>query len=102
MNIEGIIENKEPKIISIDQYSVNMTPEGYMGIISYMDLPGTIGKIGKILGDYKINIAEMQVGRKEVGGEAVMVLKVDSEIVEDAVCELLKDEKIYTVKAVKL
>ncbi|AWX33414.1 phosphoglycerate dehydrogenase [Methanosphaera sp. BMS] len=102
MNIEGIIENKEPKIISIDQYSVNMTPEGYMGIISYMDLPGTIGKIGKILGDYEINIAEMQVGRKEVGGEAVMVLKVDSEIVEDAVCELLKDEKIYTVKAVKL
>ena len=102
MNIEGIIENKEPKIISIDQYSVNMTPEGYMGIISYMDLPVTIGKIGKILGDYEINIAEMQVGRKEVGGEAVMVLKVDSEIVEDAVCELLKDEKIYTVKAVKL
>ena len=102
MNIEGIIENKEPKIISIDQYSVNMTPEGYMGIISYMDLPGTIGKIVKILGDYEINIAEMQVGRKEVGGEAVMVLKVDSEIVEDAVCELLKDEKIYTVKAVKL
>ena len=51
---------------------------------------------------YEINIAEMQVGRKEVGGEAVMVLKVDSEIVEDAVCELLKDEKIYTVKAVKL
>lgn len=102
MNIEGIIENKEPKIISIDQYSVNMTPEGYMGIISYMDLPGTIGKIGKILGDYKINIAEMQVGRKEEGGEAVMVLKVDSEIVDDAVCELLKDEKIYTVKAVKL
>jgi hypothetical protein len=31
-----------------------------------------------------------------------MVLKVDSEIVEDAVCELLKDEKIHTVKAVKL
>ncbi|MDO5826483.1 MAG: phosphoglycerate dehydrogenase, partial [Methanosphaera sp.] len=102
MNIEGIIENKEPKIISIDQYNLNMIPEGYMGIISYMDLPGTIGKIGKILGDYEINIAEMQVGRKEEGGEAVMVLKVDSEIVDDAVCELLKDEKIYTVKAVKV
>lgn len=101
MDIEGIIENKEPKIISIDQYSVNMIPDGYMGIISYMDLPGTIGKIGKVLGDYKINIAEMQVGRKEEGGEAVMVLKVDSEIVDDAVCELLKDEKIYTVKSVK-
>ncbi len=102
MNIEGIIENKEPKIISIDEFSLNMIPEGYMGIVSYVDLPGTIGKIGKVLGDYNINIGEMQVGRKEEGGEAVMVLKVDSEIVEDAVCELLKDEKIHTVKAVKL
>ncbi len=102
MNIEGIIENREPKIISIDEFSLNMIPEGYMGIVSYVDLPGTIGKIGKVLGDYNINIGEMQVGRKEEGGEAVMVLKVDSEIVEDAVCELLKDEKIHTVKAVKL
>ena len=102
MDIEGIIENKEPKIISIDQYALNMNPEGYMGIISYVDLPGTIGKIGKILGDYKINIGEMQVGRKEEGGEAVMVLKVDQEITDDAVCELLKDDDIYTVKSVKL
>ena len=73
-----------------------------MAIIKYVDLPGTIGKIGKILGDYKINIAEMQVGRQTEGGEAIMVLKVDQEITEEVVSKLEDDNDIDFVKPVKL
>ena len=102
MTITGIIENNQPKVISIDDYSLNMIPEGKMGIIKYIDLPGTIGTIGKILGDYKINIAEMQVGRESEGGEAVMVLKVDQEITEEAIKDLEAVNDIIEVKAVTL
>ena len=102
MTITGIIENNTPKVISIDDYSLNMIPEGKMGIIKYIDLPGTIGTIGKILGDYKINIAEMQVGRESEGGEAVMVLKVDQELSENAIKDLENTEDIIEVKAVTL
>lgn len=102
MKIEGTVENNEIKIISIDDYSVNLTLEGTMVIIKYVDLPGTIGKIGKILGDYKINIAEMQVGRKSEGGEAVMVLKVDQEITEEVVSKLEDTQDIKSVKPLKL
>ncbi len=100
--IEGTVENNEPKIISIDGYSVNLNLEGFMAIIKYVDLPGTIGTIGSILGNYEINIAEMQVGRKSAGGEAVMVLKVDQEITDEAISELEGTKDIEVVKSVRL
>ena len=100
--IEGVVENNIPKVISIDDYEVNLILEGYMGIIKYVDLPGTIGTIGTILGKYDINIGEMQVGRKSAGGEAVMVLKVDQEITDEAITELEQTSDIKVVKSVKL
>ncbi|WP_455645054.1 phosphoglycerate dehydrogenase [Methanosphaera sp.] len=102
MTIEGTVENKELKIISINDYDINLTFEGLMGIVKYTDLPGTIGKIGNVLGDYKINIAEMKVGRKSEGGEAIMVIKVDQEITEEVVSKLEETEYIDFVKSVKL
>lgn len=102
MTIEGTVENDEVKFISIDDYDVNLNLEGLMGIIKYVDLPGTIGKIGKVLGDYKINIAEMKVGRKSEGGEAVMVIKVDQEITDEVISELESTKDIDSVKSVKL
>ena len=100
--IEGTVENGVTKVISIDNYEVNLELEGLMGIIKYVDLPGTIGTIGNILGNYKINIGEMQVGRKSAGGEAVMVLKVDQEINSEAIAELEETKDIEVVKSVKL
>ncbi len=102
ITIEGTVENQEPKIISIDGYNVNLTAEGCMGIIKYEDLPGTIGEIGGILGNMGINIAEMIVGRKSEGGEAVMVIKVDQEISDEAIDKLEDNPKISSAKAVNL
>ena len=73
-----------------------------MLIARYKDIPGIIGAIGTKLGEHNINIAKMQVGRKEVGGEAVMVLKVDqkvSRVVEEEI-KGLKD--VYEAVAVDL
>ncbi|HEX5949081.1 MAG TPA: ACT domain-containing protein, partial [Actinomycetota bacterium] len=46
----------------------------------YEDRPGVIGSVGTILGEAGINIASMEVGRKEAGGLALMCLTVDSPI----------------------
>jgi D-3-phosphoglycerate dehydrogenase / 2-oxoglutarate reductase len=45
--------------------------------IKHRDVPGMVGKVGSLLGDHQINIGTMQVGRTEVGGEAIMVLTLD-------------------------
>jgi len=93
---------KEPTIIGINGYRVDVKPEGTMIIARYRDLPGTIGAIGTKLGQHGINIATMQVGRKEIGGEAVMVLKVDQSVPAEVIEEVKKLENVDDAVAIEI
>ncbi len=83
------IENYGPRIVFLNDFNIDFLPEGNLLYIQHMDRPGVIGRVGKILGDHSINIATMQVGRKEIGGEAIMILSFDKPL-EDPALELLK------------
>jgi D-3-phosphoglycerate dehydrogenase len=67
-----------PRIIQINDYRVDVLPEGHAIVVEQIDRPGIIGRVGTLLGQHGINIAFMQVGRKEIGGRAVMVIMVDT------------------------
>jgi D-3-phosphoglycerate dehydrogenase len=43
-------------------------------------MPGIIGHLGSVLGEHNVNIASMQVGRRIVRGDAVMVVSLDDPI----------------------
>jgi D-3-phosphoglycerate dehydrogenase len=101
VSVEGVFD-KEPKIVMINGYQVDVETEGTMVIVRYKDIPGIIGSIGTKLGEHNINIAKMQVGRQAPGGEAVMVLKVDQNVsrdVEDAIKAL---DQVYDAVAVNM
>ena len=66
-----------PRITRVDEYWVEMAPEGVFIVAYHTDKPGIIGAVGQILGAHDINIAGMQVGRVHPRGTAVMVLSVD-------------------------
>ena len=59
---------------------------GHMMYIVNEDAPGFIGRIGTLLGENAINIGTFNLGRREAGGEAVLLLSVD-EAVPPAVVE---------------
>ncbi|GGG05678.1 phosphoglycerate dehydrogenase [Paenibacillus aceti] len=65
------------RIVQIDKYPVDIAPEGHLLFISHNDKPGMVGHVGTLLGSNDVNIASMQVGRKIVGGAAIMVLTID-------------------------
>ncbi|HPU44502.1 MAG TPA: ACT domain-containing protein, partial [Dictyoglomaceae bacterium] len=69
----------------------------YLLIIFHIDRPGIIGQVGTVLGESQINIAAMQVGRVEVGKEAVMALVIDSPVKENVLEKLRKIENIEEV-----
>lgn len=100
--VEGIFNQHQPRIIMINGYNVDVEPEGIMLISRYNDKPGIIGAFGTKIGEHNINIAEMQVGRKELGGEALMVLKVDQIIPEFIISEIKNLEDIHEVVSVNL
>ncbi|MBN1288438.1 MAG: phosphoglycerate dehydrogenase [Actinobacteria bacterium] len=76
------------RVVHIYEYEIDMGLSEYMAIFRYPDIPGMIGKVGTILGNHGINITQMQVGRREMGGEAVMGINVDTLIPENVMDEI--------------
>ncbi|WHY76595.1 phosphoglycerate dehydrogenase [Neobacillus sp. WH10] len=76
------------RILKINQYRIDVKPEKYLLYIKHRDVPGMIGKVGSLLGNYGLNIGTMQVGRTEVGGEAIMVLTLDKALGTEVIREL--------------
>jgi D-3-phosphoglycerate dehydrogenase len=79
------------KIIKIDNYDLDLATAENLLFLRYTDRPGVVGAVGNALGALKINIAGMQVARDERGGEALMVLTVDSAIPADLLAKVAKD-----------
>jgi D-3-phosphoglycerate dehydrogenase len=97
-----LLAKNNPRIVLIDDQSVDVSPEGTMVVYTNVDRPGVIGFIGTLLGKNKINIASMQVGRKATGGEAVTVVNVDTNVSESVLKEIRDFQGITHVRCVKL
>ena len=96
----ALLGDSEIRSTSVDDFPVNVPPNKYMVFTMHRDMPGIIGKIGSLLGSFNVNIASMQVGRKIVRGDAVMVLSIDDPLPDDVLAEFLKVPGIrdaYTV-----
>jgi D-3-phosphoglycerate dehydrogenase / 2-oxoglutarate reductase len=66
------------KLVEINGYDMEISPAEHMVFFTYTDRPGIVGIVGQILGAQGINIAGMQVCRDARGGQALIVLTVDS------------------------
>lgn len=97
-----LLQGGEARVVMIDGYRIDTAPVGHMLVIPHIDKPGIIGRIGTLIGNDNVNIAAMQVGRKEIGGRAVMVLTVDSPVPEATLAEIAKGDGVLGVKMVSL
>ena len=70
----------EHRIVGIDGHTFDVPPAANMLMITNDDRPGVIGTVGTLLGDAGVNIADMDVGRAEDGGTAVMLIAPTSEV----------------------
>lgn len=96
----ALLGDNEIRITNIDDFPINVPPSDHMLFTLHRDMPGIIGKIGSLLGSFNVNIASMQVGRKIVRGDAVMVLSLDDPLPEGILAEIMKVPGIrdaYTV-----
>lgn len=73
------------RLVEVNGYSMEIAPNEHMGFFTYIDRPGIVGVVGKLLGDMGINIAGMQVSRAKRGGTALIALTVDSALTQDLI-----------------
>jgi D-3-phosphoglycerate dehydrogenase len=91
-----------PRIVKLRDFNMDFTPEEYMLLLSYQDRPGMIGKIGMILGHHEINIAAMNLGRREKKGEAMVILSLDSKVPSSVLEEIKQATQATFVKSLHL
>jgi D-3-phosphoglycerate dehydrogenase / 2-oxoglutarate reductase len=97
-----LFSRREPRVVRIDEYSLEAVPEGYLLVFANLDVPGVIGRIGTILGQNQVNIAGMVLGREKPGGQAVSVVNVDSPIPGPVLDEIRRMTNIVYAKMVKV
>lgn len=78
VEVRGTVVRGEPRITLVHDFHLEFSPGKYMLITRHNDQPGILGRIGTILGNRKLNIANMEVGRKEKGQDAIMVIELDT------------------------
>jgi D-3-phosphoglycerate dehydrogenase len=92
-----------PRVLRIDNFNMDMIPEGQMVLIENKDQPGMIGLVGTTFGDAKVNIADMTITRDvapDGSAHALMLLKVDSAPGDEVIDRLRRQPGLLRVKVV--
>ena len=101
--IAGVLFNgQQPRIVQIDGFVLDAVPEGLVLIVSSRDVPGVIGRIGTILGQSYVNIAEYRLGRTGPGDMAMSFINLDNLVPEDTMQTLRKMPEVVEVKQMVL
>ena len=81
LTLQGTLSaRREPRLVKIDRYFVEVALDGYLLILKNEDQPGLIGQLGTLLGESMINIAGMSNGRDKPGGTAITVVSIDNDV----------------------
>ncbi len=88
-----------PRLVEIFGVKVEADLKGDMLYVVNRDAPGFIGAVGTALGEAGINIGTFHLGRREAGGEAVLLLSLDSPATEALLDRIGKIEGVKIVKA---
>ena len=92
----------EPRIVMVDDHTVDVPPAKHMLIVRNDDTPGVIGIVGSVLGKAGVNIEDMHLGQSNDGKAALMVLSTGQAVPTEVQDELRADAAITRVDAVNL
>ena len=97
-----LYRRQDPRIVSLNDYSLEVVPDGHMLVLSNLDAPGVIGNIGGFLGRHRINISRMHLSRETVGEKAMSVIGIDSPLTPELLLEIKKLPHILSAKQIQL
>ena len=100
--ISATLFEGSPRIVRLRDYAMDFAPEEHMLLLNYADRPGMIGQIGTIMGLRDINIASMNLGRREKKGEAMVILSLDSAVPAGVLEEIRTATEATFIKALHM
>lgn len=100
-----VIHGEQPRLLEFDDIDIEAPLEGNLLVCRNLDVPGVIGKIGTILGEQGVNIANFALGRERTGAKpvkALAVVQVDAPVSHATLDALKTIEALLEAKPVQL
>jgi D-3-phosphoglycerate dehydrogenase len=100
-----VIHDEQPRLLEFDGIDIETPLEGNLLVCGNLDVPGVIGRIGSILGEHGVNIANFALGRQRTGVKpvkALAVVQVDAPVSSAVLEDLAKIEALLEAKPVSL
>ena len=98
VRVAGALVGSHGRVIRIDEYHVDVAPEGWLLVVRNRDVPGVIGRVGTMLGECGVNIASWHQGRDAREGEALAAITVDQPPVDEVRARLAQLPDILEVR----
>jgi D-3-phosphoglycerate dehydrogenase len=90
------------RLVKINGFYLEAVPEGFILMLNNRDVPGVVGAVGMLLGEARINIAGLQLGREKVGGMALSLVHVDERIPAEVLERLRRLPNIVSAEMLEL
>jgi D-3-phosphoglycerate dehydrogenase len=99
-SVRGTIigKNADPRIVEVDGEAIEARPVDTLLVVRNLDKPGIVGKVGSILGQFGVNIANMSLSRSEGSESALTILELDEEPAAEAIEQLVADADIQEAR----
>jgi D-3-phosphoglycerate dehydrogenase len=92
----------DARIVQINEFLVDLCPEGTILVVRNQDRPGVIGAVGTLLGERGINVSSMHVAHNEETAVALALWRIDSELEDKALAEIRSLPLIGSATIVRL
>lgn len=100
--LAGTVVNGEPRLVRLDEHAMDLAPAEFMLVTRHRDRPGTMGRIGLLLGQADVNISSMTLARSAPRADAFMVLALDDEAPEEVVQAIRAEDAVLDTWQVRL
>lgn len=99
-SVRGTLLGKgnDPRIVEVDGQAIEVRPVDFLLVVRNVDKPGIVGKLGTILGDCNVNIANMSLSRAEDGEWALTICELENEPSGPALEALANDPDIHEAR----
>ena len=97
--VAGTVANGRPRLIQIKDIPMEAEFAPHMFYIVNEDKPGFIGKLGTMLGDAGVNIANFTLGRSAPGQDAICLVEVDGPVPDKVIQAVAKLPVVKHAKA---
>jgi D-3-phosphoglycerate dehydrogenase len=97
-----VFAERDPRVVQFEGYRLEFRPKGFLLVLRNRDVPGVVGKIGTLLGEAEVNIAEIHLARRPEGEEAMAVIRLDGALEPEVLAALEELPEVTRVTMVDL